>query len=92
MAFPVRVKVRVPGDGFGGALAQMHEWLDREIGRANYAHHPARGFVMDATAFYFRCPGAAHRFVRAFELALADGTETVAYYSPALPMGRRGGK
>jgi len=80
-AFPVRIKVRVPGDGFGAALAQMHDWLDREVGRGNYAHHPTQGFVMEAVAFYFRHPAAAHRFVREFDLALADGTESIAYRS-----------
>ena len=92
IAFPVRVKVRVPECGFGTLLAQIYTWLDREIGRGEYAHHSATAIGMDATAFYFRNPEAAAQFVSAFDLKLADGTGGLTYSSPAFPFGRGGGK
>jgi hypothetical protein len=75
IAFPVRVKVRIPECGFGTLLAQIYTWLDREIGRGEYAHHPATAIGMDATAFYFQNPEAATQFVSAFDLKLVDGTD-----------------
>jgi hypothetical protein len=35
--FPVRVRVAVPpAPGFGWRLNEMHEWLDRNVGRRRY--------------------------------------------------------
>ena len=90
-AFPVRVKVLVPKGGFGPQLhGELFAWLDREVGRADYARHPAKMFSEHAVAFHFRDVEPARRFLDAFPgLILADGTVTSAYASPALPFGRK---
>lgn len=88
-AFPVRVKVVVPGRGFENLLPAMHRWLDAEIGRGGYAMHGAAATGTDATAWYFRRVEEAQAFVAAFPmLELADGTELPTYQSPHLPYGR----
>ena len=75
-AFPVRVKVLVPGRGFENLLPAMHRWLDAEIGRGSYAVHGAAATGADAAAWYFRRVEDAQAFVAAFPmLELADGTE-----------------
>ena len=42
-AFPVRVLILVPKKGFGlllgSDLTTINIWLDREVGRGDYAHH-----------------------------------------------------
>ncbi len=88
-AFPVRVKVLVPSGGFGPLFHEkIYRWLDCEVGRADYAQHPARMFSEHAVAFHFRDVEPARRFLEAFPgLILADGTTTAAYTSPALPHG-----
>ena len=90
-AFPVRMMVLVPSDGFGVQFhADFTTWLDREVGRADYAQHPAQGLGERVLAFYFRRPTPAARFLRTFPtLVLADGTASAAYASPALPFGRK---
>lgn len=90
-AFPVRVKVRVPEGGFRTLRnPDFDAWLDREIGRADYAQHPADGLGERTVAFYFRDAERAARFTEAFpDLELADGTASAAYTSPALPFGRK---
>jgi hypothetical protein len=90
-AFPVRVKVIVPERGFDRRMPEMHAWLDREVGRGDYALH--RGSTVElrrnVAAFYFRAAEPAHRFIAAFpDMVLADGTESPAYRSPYLPNGR----
>src|SRR4051812_12872411 len=88
-AFPVRVKVRVPGRGFENLLLEMHSWLDAAVGRDSYAVHGAAATGVDATAWYFRRVEDAQGFVAAFPmLELADGTGLPTYQSPALPFGR----
>jgi hypothetical protein len=97
-AFPVRMLILVPKEGFGvsiGAKAgTIDSWLDCEIGRGEYAHHSGGGRTAigrEATAFYFRTPDAAARFVVAFpQLELADGTTLRGYTSPSFPLGRPG--
>ena len=87
-AFPIRVKVRTPSGGFRLLHAEMFIWLDREVGRANYAQHPAKVFGQPAVSFYFRRVEPASRLLAAFpNLMLADGTTSAAYTSPALPFG-----
>lgn len=96
-AFPVRLLILVPGDGFGQLLGAgpgtLDGWLDREVGRGDYARHSAGvGSVAgrDVIAVYFRHPSAALRFLDAFPgLELADGTALRGYTSPALPFGRQ---
>lgn len=96
-AFPVRLRILVPEMGFGRLYGDhpdsIHAWLDREVGRADYAQHSggrSGDRNRDQTAFYFRHPLAAARFLEAFPmLEIADGTASPSYTSPALPFGRR---
>lgn len=90
-AFPVRVKLWVPPNGFRLQHWVMHDWLDTHIGRADYAWHPGGQVgVRDAVSLYFRTPGDADAFLGAFpDLELADGTMLPGYTSPALPFGRK---
>jgi hypothetical protein len=88
-AFPVRVKVGVPGRGFENLLLDIHRWLDVKVGRGNYATHGAAAAGGDATAWYFRTVEEAQAFVARFPmLELADSTELPTYRSPHLPFGR----
>lgn len=89
IAFPVRVKVVVPPNGFGRRFDDMHAWLDRTVGRGDYAHHATEAMGAQATAFYFRDPATAAAFVDAFGLELADGTNACTYQSPTFPFGRQ---
>jgi hypothetical protein len=85
LAFPVRVKIAVPGSGLGGPGCEMHVWLAAQLGPGEYAVHAAQSIGSNAMAVYFRSADAAQRFVAAFpDLALADGTLSPAYTSPAL--------
>ena len=88
-AFPVRVTVLVPDRGFGNALNALLQWLIRELGATEFAHHAASSLAGDAVAFYFRTVEDADSFVRAHpQVALADGTMSPAYRSPLLQFGR----
>jgi hypothetical protein len=83
-AFPVRVRIAVPEEGFGKRLNQMYDWLSREAGRGNHASHGAGHGIMDAMAVYFRDVETAAAFIRAFpDLELADWTEFDWYTSPS---------
>lgn len=80
-AFPVRLLILVPEQGFGRLIGSgpdtIDTWLDREVGRGAWAHHAAGHFGgrREKTAFYFRHPAGAARFLQAFpQLDLADGT------------------
>ena len=85
LAFPVRVKIAVPGSGLGGPGREMHDWLTAQLGPGEYAVHAAQSIGSHAMAVYFRSAEAAQRFVAAFpSLALADGTLSPAYTSPAI--------
>ncbi len=89
LAFPVRVKIAVPAHGLGPAYDRMHDWLRCELGPGDYACHSAPGIGCDTAAFYFRTVPAARRFVDAFpDMALADGTQSPAFQSPARRTGR----
>lgn len=89
-AFPVRMLVNVPEFGLGRLSNAMHDWLNAELGRGNYAWHAAgRVAVRDSIAFYFRSPHAAAAFSQAFpSLELTDGTMARWYSSPDVPFGR----
>lgn len=91
-AFPIRIKVRVPQGGFGNLLTGIHGWLDHQVGRGNWASHPAPGMLREEhiTAVYLRDTGTAHRLVETFpELVLADGTLSPSYSSVTFPFGRK---
>ena len=73
--FPLRLKVRVPPEGLGQVLRDALLWLDVEVGRTAYAHHPAETLGGYAAAFYFRRPEDLAAFLAAFpHLQLADAT------------------
>jgi hypothetical protein len=89
-AFPVRVMILVPERGFERALDALRQWLDREVGRGDYAHHGSGRRLPDASAFYFRTAEEAQRFIAAFpNLVLDDRTTCLSYRSPQFPFGRR---
>ncbi len=91
-AFPVRLLICVPRDGFSVQMTPMHDWLNRQVGRTNHAIHGAGVHARvgrDAIAVYFRHPSPAAAFLAAFpEFDLADGTVMPGYTSPYLPVGR----
>lgn len=82
LAFPVRLKVRVPAEGLGSLLDRMHAWLNENVGAFDHACHSQPGFACSTAAFYFRNVEAALAFMRAFPAAeLADGLASPAYRS-----------
>ena len=70
--FPVRVRVAIPGEGFGTQLDEMHRWLRREVGLYRYATHGSSTPEQDAVAYYFHDTDAADRFVQEFGLELVS--------------------
>ncbi|MEP3334262.1 hypothetical protein [Sedimentitalea sp.] len=94
-AFPVRVYLRVPGDGFGRDRDASHKWLADNLGHSEYAvhaggRHPGSQGLEDRLAVYTRDPDAATALLKALPvLELSDGTDAITYTSPALPFGRR---
>ncbi|MDO5658273.1 MAG: SOS response-associated peptidase family protein [Paracoccus sp. (in: a-proteobacteria)] len=85
-AFPCRILIAARGTGI---CEDVHGWLRDRLGYSNFAVHSGRSIGRDAIAFYFRHPGAATEFLRAFPaLELADGTMRAGYTSPYLPVGR----
>lgn len=82
LAFPVRLKVRVPAEGLGASLDRMHDWLNKKVGAFDHACHSQPGVACSTAAFYFRDVETASEFVRAFPAAeLADGVTSSAYRS-----------
>lgn len=78
-AFPVRIKILIPSKGIGRSYIAMFEWLDREVGRGNYANTGALTNVGEAMALHFVTTREADAFVAAFpELELADGRHRLA--------------
>jgi hypothetical protein len=76
LAFPVRVKVKVPARGFGQRIGEMTGWMNRVIGADRCARHSAAAIHSQACAFYFCDLEAAGAFFAEFsELELADGTK-----------------
>lgn len=83
-AFPVRVKIAVPGNGLGTQMLDVHRWFEAMLAPGDHANHAATTTGGSATAFYFRDIEAAGAFVRRFpELVLADGTMSNSYTSPS---------
>jgi|JI8StandDraft_2_1071088.scaffolds.fasta_scaffold98929_3 hypothetical protein len=80
LAFPVRVKIRVPDTGLGAMLDRMMAWLRANISAADFACHSAPGLACSTAAFYFRNVETAYAFVSAFpDAGLADGVASPAY-------------
>ena len=63
--FPVRIAIRVPGDGIGTRYATITEWLDENCGIGGWSITPAgtRGVLNDAIAIYMNGPTCAVAFV-----------------------------
>ena len=63
--FPVRVKIAVPSEGFGGRLDQMKAWLDANCGADGWTSTPSstQGVVNDALAICFADAALASAFV-----------------------------
>lgn len=75
LAFPVRVKVRVPDHGLGKTLDLMSVWLRDNVPAKDYACHSSPGVACTTAAFYFCDIDLAQKFVRSFpEAEMADGT------------------
>ncbi|OJW72764.1 MAG: hypothetical protein BGO57_16150 [Sphingomonadales bacterium 63-6] len=90
VAFPVRVKFRIPDRGLSNSQA-IHDWLRDMIGRGDFAVHAGRSVGMQSFAVYFISLRDADRFHRAFpELQFADGTCLDVYDSPAKAARRKG--
>lgn len=91
-AFPVRVKVYVPENGFGRLMDDIFVWLKTQLEAYRYAHHSSgAGGGRDQTAFYFATTSDADAFMRAFpEIELADGTLEITYTAPGFihPLGQ----
>src|ERR1051326_6663525 len=62
---PVRIRIAIPPDGFGGQLHQMIAWLDANCGPGFWAMAPAgtSGVVNDALAIYVFNAEIARTFV-----------------------------
>ncbi len=91
LAFPIRVKLAVPGTGLGNVLSDMARWLAAELGPGEYAEWSGQTLGGNADVIHFRRVEDADRFLQAFPgLELADGTRSRAYSSPMLrPRGIR---
>jgi hypothetical protein len=61
--FPVRIRVGLPPEGFGGRLDQMRAWLDGNCGANGWAVTPSgmRGVLNDALSAYFLDPHPGER-------------------------------
>ena len=83
LAYPVRVKFRVPQFGLGGTINRLAIWLRDELGRDRYAIHSVSVLAGQGMAIHFRTLEDAQRCVDAFpELEIADGVALSIYYSP----------
>ena len=86
VAFPIRVKVRVPETGFGVHLIEILRWLREELGEGNFARHETDSLDGEALALHFRRIEDALEFLSSFpEVSLADGTTSRMYRFPQLP-------
>ena len=82
-AWPIRVYVVVPGNGFSGAGIDPHAWLIKEVGLGGFAWHSAGRVSRDVSEIYFRTLEDVQRFLDAFPtLQLADDTGSPFYQSP----------
>jgi hypothetical protein len=86
---PVRLKIAVPDYGLGHEGDRIEIWLRENLGAGNFARASATMIGGSAHAIYFLEPADALRFREAFpHVALADGTRSPAYTSPARRAGR----
>ena len=66
LAYPIRVKFRVPNDGLGGVLSRLSSWLNENVGRRRDASHSTSVIAGQGMAPYFRSLEDAQRCVAAF--------------------------
>jgi len=91
--FPVRIRIGVPPQGFGGRLDDVKAWLDDNCGAEGWAITPSglRGVLNDAVAVYFCDATLAGAFVarwcRGGKVATVDGAFQI---RDDAPPGRRG--
>ena len=71
-AFPIRIRVKVPENGYGNQYAEIHEWLLEHAGRDNFAWNADSVPGIDASAFYFYDLEIAVRFMDRFGLNLVE--------------------
>lgn len=73
-AYPIRVKVRVPPNGLGNLISEIHVWINDNMAPDRCKNLPARAIYQQATAYHFRTLKDAQSFLDAFPmLQLADG-------------------
>jgi hypothetical protein len=91
--FPVRLKIAVPPEGFGGRLDQMKAWLDANCGADGWTSTPSstRGVVTDALAICFADATLATAFVARWcamqRVEIVDGIYQVRNDEPTLRVG-----
>ena len=86
LAFPIRVKFRVPRDGLGRLSETTRSWLREHVGTGRFAVHNTDAIASDAVGVYFVTLGEAQEFVAAFpEMQIADGTRCKGLPTPTIP-------
>ena len=90
-AFPIRAYYRVPDGGLGPFGDAVYDWLNRVIGKRNYAWHSGgSGGGSHRMALCFRDPAAVVALCDAFpDLVLVDSTTSPHYHSPNMPPGQQ---
>lgn len=75
-AYPIRVKVRVPPNGLGNLLGDIHVWIRDNMAPDRCKNLPVRAIHQQATAYHFRTLEDAETFLEAFPmLDLADAVD-----------------
>ncbi|MBS9719048.1 hypothetical protein ACFFUT_09595 [Pseudohalocynthiibacter aestuariivivens] len=74
-AFPIRIRVKVPEDGYGRQYIEMQEWLLEHAGRDNFAWNSDSVPGIEASAFYFNDLAIAVRFMDRFGLRLVEWSQ-----------------
>lgn len=83
LAYPIRVKFRIPRFGLGATSDRLSIWLRDELGKDRCAKHSASVLHGQGMALHFRTLEDARRCVEAFpELEIADGVALPTYYAP----------
>lgn len=69
--FPVVVRVKVPDDGFGHQLNELHEWQIQRCGQNGYATHADNQPYNEAMAIYLDDVRLAVEVVETFDLIVS---------------------
>jgi len=69
--FPVMVRVKMPDDGFGKQLNEIHDWLREQCGNNGYAVHSDNQPGNEAMAIYLNGPALAVGVVERFDLIVS---------------------